>query len=407
MQPILLVGIIIFTGFVFGEIAAKLKLPKVTGYITAGVLLNPRFFNFISEDFIGQTDTVANIALSFITFTIGSTLFFPRIKKLGKSIVIITLLEAEFAFAALILGFLAISPFFIHLPNATWLTTFIPLSILIGTLGSPTDPSPTLAVAHEYNAKGDVTSTIMGVSASDDVLGIINFSLGIVIAKAFILHEHFGLYPSVVEPLISIAGSVVLGIIFGIIFNMITVLIQKETEGVYIVVILSLLSICFGVATLLNIDQLLGTMVMGIVVVNFNHQREKIFKVFERYTEELIFVLFFTLSGMHLNLAVLPTSCVLILFFTIFRAIGKATGVFAGGIIAKSPPNVKRYTFSGLIPVGGLVVGLALMMKQIPAFDAISDIIINVIIGATIIHELIGPIFIKMALRKSGEIKAG
>jgi Kef-type K+ transport system membrane component KefB len=405
MQSPLLVGIIIFTGFVFGEIATKIKLPKVTGYIVAGLLLNPNLFNFVPQNFLVHTDLVTNIALSFITFSVGGTLFFPHIRRLGKGILYMTIFEAEFAFLVVIFGFLAITPLFIHLPNATWYTVFIPMSLLIGSLASPTDPTATLAVIHEYKARGDVSSTIMGIAAFDDALGIINYSLAIAIARVFILHKGFNIYASFVNPVFVIAGAVLCGAAFGFILNMITQLIKKETEGVYIVVIIALLSLCFGVAKLVGIDELLATMTMGIIVVNYNPKRQTIFKILERYTEELIFVLFFTISGMHLKFSVLATYYMLILLFVLFRTIGKISGVMLGAVVSHSREKIRKYTAGGLIPQGGIVIGLALMIKQISAFETISDIIISTIIGATVIHELVGPISSEIALKKAGEIK--
>ena len=125
----------------------------------------------------------------------------------------------------------------------------------------------------------------------------------------------------------------------------------------------------------------------------------------ERYTEELIFVLFFTISGMHLKFSALLTSYVLVLLFVVFRTTGKFLGTMAGAQLAQSSAVIKKYVAGGLIPQGGIVIGLALMIKQIQAFDALSDIIISVIVGATIIHELIGPVASKIALRRAGDIR--
>ena len=405
MQSILIIGVIIITGFIFGEIADKIKLPKVTGYILAGILLNPDMFNIIPQNFIDHTNPITSIALCIITFSVGGTLSFSRIKKLGKGILFITLFEAEFALLAVFFGFLLITPFFLHLPDATWLTIFIPISILMASFASPTDPSATLAVVHEYKAKGDVTSTIMGVAAFDDALGIINYSVAIAIAGAC-TSSGFSLNDSVWAPLLSIGGAIILGAAFGFIFNAITSFFKKETEGSFIVYTIGLLLLCFGIATLLDFDELLATMTMGIIVINFNPSGNRIFEILEHYAEELIFVMFFTISGMHLNFSVLADAYILVLFFVIFRAIGKVSGTMLGASLSKSSSNIKKYTASGLIPQGGIVIGLALMIKQNPAFDAVSDIIITVIIGATIIHELIGPILAKRTLKKAGEIES-
>ena len=404
MPAILTIGIIISAGFICGEIATKVKLPKVTGYIIAGVLLNPDLLHIIPRDFTNHTDIVTNVALSFITFSVGGTLLYSHIKRLGKGILFITLFEAEFAFLAVVAGMLLITPFFITYPGAAWLTTFIPISLLIGCLASPTDPSATLAVAHEYKAKGRVTSTIMGVAAFDDVTGIINYSIAIALARELVTHENLGVFLSISRPLIIIGGAVILGIVSGFIFNIITSFIKKETEGVLIVFVFAMLSLCFGTAKVLGVDELLSTMVMGIYVTNFNPKRNLIFKILERYTEELIFVLFFTLSSMQLNFSVLFTYIILVAFFVIFRTAGKVLGTVTGAALAKSPVEVRKYTAGGLIPQGGIVVGLALLIKQNSAFDNISDIVISIIIGATVIHELIGPVLSKMVLKKAGEI---
>jgi len=405
LDPVLTVGIIVIVGFIFGEIAIKLKLPKITGYILAGIFLNPGIMSFMPHAAADKTNLVINLALCFITFSIGGTLQFSRLKKLGKSILWITICEAEFAFLIVAIGFLSIAHFFIHGPSITWFSTYIPLSILAGCIASPTDPTPALAITHEYKSEGNVTSTIMGVAASDDALGIMNFSLAVVIAQSFVRNIPFSIYSSIGVPLMIIFGSLLLGTLFGLLLNVVTKLVAKESEGVLIVVIFGLLSCCFGIADMVGCDALLATMVMGVVVVNFNPKHEKIFKVLERYTEELIFLVFFTVSGMQLDFSVLPTALIMIIFFVLFRGIGKVAGTVCGAAIAKSPGNVRKYTAGGLIPYGGIVVGLALLMKQNAAFSGFADIIIAMVIGATIISEVIGSVCVKIALKKAGEIK--
>ncbi len=405
MNSILIIGVIVTTGFLLGELAKKIRLPRVTGYILAGVLLNPSICTFIPQSFPQQTDSITNIALAFITFSIGGSLYYAHIKKLGRGILLITLFEAELAFLVIALGFSIIAPLIMHGSNYTWATTFLPLSLLLGSLGSPTDPSATLAVKQEYKPSGEVSETMLAVAALDDVTGIINYSVAIVIAAAFATSTHSSVSSTILTPLTIISGSILLGIIFGLIFNFITRLIEKESEGVLIVVVFGLLTICFGLASLLKADSLLAVMTLGAIVVNFNEKREKIFQLMERYIDEIIFVLFFTLSGMHLDFSILLKSLPIVLFFVIFRASGKFLGVFTGATISHSSKKIKKYTAGGLIPQGGIVIGLALLIRQNPAFNSISDTIISVIIGSTIIHELIGPICAKLSLQGAGEIK--
>ncbi len=405
MNIILFIGIIVFVGFICGEIAGKLKLPKVTGYIIAGVLMDPDIWHFIPKDFMKHADIVTNIALAFITFSIGGSLFFPHLKRLGKGILYITVCEAQLAFLAIFVGFVAILPVFTHIPGATCVATFVPLALLIGSLGAPTDPSPLLAIKQQYHPEGEVSSTMLSVAAFDDVLGIINYSIAVVIAEALVLHKQFSVGTTVLQPFLIIAGSVLLGLVFGFLLNFITTLIKAEPIGVFIVVLFGLLTGCFGLSTVVGADELLSVMIMGIVVINYNEKSEKIFKLLEEYLNELIFVFFFTLSGMHLEFSVLFSAAFLVMFFIILRLAGKFSGVALGAFVAKSSTAVKKYTIGGLVPQGGIVIGLALLMRQTPAFEPISDIIISVIIGTTVINEIAGPITTKIALRKAGELR--
>jgi Kef-type K+ transport system membrane component KefB len=175
---------------------------------------------------------------------------------------------------------------------------------------------------------------------------------------------------------VQIGGAVFLGSLFGTIFNWVGDFVRRDTEGVFIVLVFGLLTLCFGTASMIGVDQLLSTMTLGVIVINFNRQGEMIFKMLERYTEELIFVLFFTLSGMHLDFSVLSKSMLIVLIFFILRTIGKVSGCMLGASIAHSSDKVKKYTAGGLIPQGGIVVGLALIMKQNPAFHEFADIIL-------------------------------
>ena len=402
---ILVAGIIIFLGLIFGELAVRLRLPKITGYIFAGILLNPGLTNIVPQNFIRHAQVVTDVALSFITFSIGGTLFYPRVKSLGKSILSITFFEAECAFLLVIAGMVVVAPFLIGSAAGRghfWM--YIPFALLMGALASPTDPSATLAVTHEYKASGEVTSTIMGVAALDDVTGIMNYSIAMVVAQAMILHEHFSTAVTILRPVGIIFGAIGLGALFGAVFVLVMRLIYREGEGFMIVAVFGLTTLCYGTARLLHVEELLSTMTMGMVVVNFSPIREEIFSVLERYTEELVFVIFFTLSGMYLNFSVLGTSLVLVLFFIVFRFAGKTMGVYLGARLADAPAKVRKYTAGGLIPQGGIVIGLALLVKANAAFSQFSDVIVSVIIGACVIHELAGPILARFSLSRAQEL---
>ncbi len=403
LDTTLLFGLILFSGFIGGELAKLVGLPKVTGFILAGVILNPGFLGIVPVEFNNNTSVLTNVALSFITFSVGGTLLFPKIKKLGKGIIYITIFEAELAFLITTGGLMTFFYFMNPFPDTSLFGLFLPAAILLGSLASPTDPTATLAVKTEYKAKGLVMSTIMGVAAFDDVLGIINYSLATAIAVAFIKNEPLA-FSTLIDPLITILFSIGIGVCFGLLLNFVTGLVKKEEDSVLLVILSGILLLAFGTASMIKADSLLATMAVGVVVVNFNSRQEVIFRVLERYTDEIIFTLFFTISGLKLNFDSLGSGYWLILAFILFRFTGKTLGVYIGGILANSSKKVRKYVIGGLLPQGGIVVGLALIMNQNPIFSQFSDFILNIVLGATIIHELIGPIVAKTSLKKAGEI---
>lgn len=404
MEFTLVAGVILGLGFLFGEIAQKFFLPKVTGYILAGIFLKLDIFGLLPSHFLDHTDFITNIALAFITFSVGGTLLYSRIRELGKAVISITLFEACMAVLFVFCGFIIVSYLFQGIVPISWIGMIVPLSILLGTFASPTDPATTLAVSHEYRARGNVSSTILGIAALDDAFGIIIFSLGLSIAELALQHSGFSFFSAFIKPLIVIVGGISVGIVFALIFNKLTSLFKRATKGTYIVLILGMITICLSVANMLGFDELLATMAMGCVVGNLNPHQRDFFEMMEHYIEELIFVLFFTISGMYFDINAIANSYIFIILFVLFRSSGKLIGARTGASVARAPENVTKYTGLGLIPQGGIVIGLALIIKTHPGLTEIADSIINIVIGATVIHELVGPVSVKVGLQKAGEI---
>jgi len=347
--------------------------------------------------------TTTDFSLAILTFAIGGTLAFGPLKELGKKIIFIALGEAQLSAFLVMVGCLATLPFLLPEIGGFW-TTIAPLAVLLGALASPTDPSATLAVVRQYKAKGMVTFSIMASAALDDALGILNYSLGIVVAIVLVTHHVEGI-GTIFEPLIGIGGALGLGVIAGLIFRYVPTWLQGESDGLQIALLLGTLGLCYGVSVMLGLDQLLATMAMGMTVVNTSRRQERphVFHLLEESVEPIVFIVFFTVSGMLLDVAILIQYLPVVLLFVVFRSIGKLVGANVGARLGKASRNVRKYAGWGLIPQGGIVIGLALLVQQEPALASISNILLNVIIGATVIHELIGPLTAKIAIMKSGE----
>jgi Kef-type K+ transport system membrane component KefB len=403
MSLLLITGIVIFSGFLLGELAARISLPKISGYIIAGILLNPQVFGIVPHSFIETGEPLVNISLAVITFHIGGSLSFSKIRKEGKNYLLMTLAESLLAYL-LVFGvvFIAVQ-YLLNVFDSVYVS--VAFSMLLASLAAPTDPSATLAVIEEYKAKGPVSSSVLGIAAFDDVMGIVLFTISLASAKILMGSPDASLVSSLEHMGHNIGLALVIGGAFGFLLNFLSSVFRKETEGALIVLILGILISCYGTASFLDVDELLSTLAMGVIVVNYNKQRDEIFGLVERYTEELIFVIFFTLSGLHLDISLLSGNSALVVFFIIARAVGKYTGIWGVSSFLDVPSQVKKYTSGGLLPQGGIVIGLALLVSKEDVFKDFSTLIMTVVIGTAIIHELLGPVISKLSLRKAGEIK--
>jgi len=406
LTPIFYIGLAIVGGFVGGLFANKLKLPRVTGYILVGILFSPYVTGIVPLKLIQGTDPLTNFALALITFTVGGSLSMVRLKRFGRTILTTTIFEAETAFLLVIAAFAILLPVFLkNGGHHSYLLYFLPAALLFGAMASPTDPAATLAVVHEYRARGPLTTSLLAVAASDDALGIVNYSFAVSVAAVLTKGAHLSPLNLILTPLKDIFGSIFLGIIAGIIIWKAMDYIFRE--GAVLSVTTGILLLVYGASSKLNFDPLLTTMTAGAVVVNFSRHAHRLFEILEKYYEELIFTLFFVISGAHIQPVVLLKAFPLVIIFVLFRFAGKIGGAYFGAKLSKAPPQVYKNIGFGLVPQGGIVVGLAFLISKLPEFQSFGNVLLNVVIGTTTLHEILGPVFSKIAISRAGELKGG
>lgn len=405
---VLQVGIIILTGYLVGLMAQKLGFPRVTGYILAGLLLNPYVLEFvihrsiIGKDLQMNSNVLISLALAIITFEVGGSLAIGAMKRLGKAVMYITIFEAEMAFLFVTLGLFT----FFHFTGLFGGNTRIDLAIafIMGALAAPTDPSATLAVMKEYKAHGEVSSMIMMVAAFDDVLGIINFSIASGVSAVLLSGAQIDVLKLVTLPAKEIIFSILLGLIGGLIFMYMVKLIEGHNEDSLILpVVVGMLFTIFGLVQLLGLDSIMSVMTAGAVMVNWSAKKNQVFRVTDSIME-LAFVIFFVISGMRLDVTLLVHAILISLVFIFLRILGKFVGVYVGASLGNTSHKVRKYTFGGLIPQGGIVVGLALVFASRPEFSSYGSLIVSIVIGSVVIHEIVGPIASRLTLKAAGEI---
>ncbi len=404
MDIILTTGIIIVIAFFGGLLAKKLKFPLVTGYIIIGILLS--LTHLIPRELItGKPGSpglsiITDIALAIVAYLVGGSLKLKDLRKLGRDIVWITPFQAAGAWILVTLPLVFLCRFIMPgISNATLLNTYFPMALVLGAISCATAPAATVAIMHEYKAKGSFTTTLLAIIVLDDAIAVIAFAIAMGIAKPLTLGSNISLYQMLGAPTLYIIKSIGLGVIFGI--GLVYMSKLAKRRGLSLVVVLGVIFLCTGLANFLNISSILANIVVGFVVTNMVKRRE-VFSVIEGI-EDILFAMFFTLAGMHFDFSVIKVAGILALLITIFRCLGKLAGARVGATIAHSSPNIKSYLGFGLLPKAGVTVGLVILAGR--SFPVIGNIMVNAVLASVIINELIAPPLMKYALFKSGEAK--
>ncbi|MDD4527301.1 MAG: cation:proton antiporter [Candidatus Margulisbacteria bacterium] len=388
------VGLATIFGYLAGKICMKLKIPAVAGYVIIGVALGPSLLNVFSEKLLFEVSIISDLALAIIAFIVGAEIKLYELYTSGKKILIVALFESLITF---ILVFTCILLFFKNLP----------LALILGAIGSATAPAATVMVIRELRATGPLTKMILAVVALDDAFALMFYSLAASIAKVLLVPStNINFLKVIFIASREIAFSLLIGLIAGyIIVNISRKSVQSE--NVYIINFGTLLFIT-GLANTLGVSPLLANMTYGVILANFSKLSGKKLIDFVQRISPPIFIAFFVTAGAHLKLSVLFSLWAVVLVFLVSRMLGKISGASLGAKIADTEPIIKKYIGFSLLSQIGVAVGLALIVAKDfgnlgVQGKVLSAIVINVLLGSTIITEIVGPIMTKYSLAKAGE----
>lgn len=392
MHMLFYIAIVLFAGMFFAKILAKLKLPNVTGYLIAGLIIGPSILGIIPKEGADKLSIISEVALAFIAYSIGSEFNIENLKNVGKGVIVITILEALTAVA---------------LVDITMIFIFkqpVPFSLVLGAIAAATAPAATLMVIRQYKAKGPVVNTLLPVVAMDDAVGIIAFGISTTIAKAILNNStNISVFKIIFIPLLEIFFALLLGFVMGIILTYLSKKARGEDE--LLSIIIAVLFATTGIAIRFELSSLLACMMVGATLINIDPNNKRAFTTVERFTPPVL-ISFFTIAGVQLDLSILKDVGILGIAYVIIRVAGKMLGAYLGARISKFPSTVQKYLGYTLIPQAGVAIGLS-MVAQNTLPDPYGVQIRTIVLAGTVIYELVGPMITKMALIKAGEIQVG
>ncbi len=381
-------ALMIFAGMALGRLVKLVKLPNVTGYLLAGLLLGPSVLGILNEDFLSSTSVISEMALGFIAFSIGNEFKISYFKRVGAMPIIIATFESLFA-VVFVAGALIIAGF------------EAPFSLVLGSIAAATAPAATIMVIKQYKARGPVTETLLSVVAIDDAAALIMYSIAVAIATA-LSGGSASISQLVLKPVIEIGGALVVGAVLGFLFLLPLKSFKKDGNRLSLTV--AFIFAGLGFSALGGFSSLLLCMAMGAIIANFSPDVNHIMKLSDKVTPP-IFMLFFVASGAELKLSVLPAVGLCGVIYIVVRVIGKMFGASLGAIVCKADKNIRKYLGPALVPQAGVAIGLSLTASAVVPQYATE--IRTVILCGTLIYELVGPAIAKASLKKAGEIAKG
>ena len=396
-NTIAVIGILISVSFLGSKLFQRFGIPQVVGFIVMGVVLGTSFLNLIPLKLVDELTFVSEIALGLIGFDMGSHLRFDDVRQKGRSILFILLFESFGTFLLVAAGIYAI-------------THSINIALIFGALSSATAPAATVDVLAEYDSGGPLTTSLLAVVGLDDAISLLLFSLAAAYSETLLVG---GGAPSILQiletPLLEIGGSILLGIISGVILAYILSHMKKLHDAM--AVSIGFVFLMVGVSESLGLSLILTTMVMGMTVVNRDREHGRSIRFTIEQAGPVIYVLFFTLVGARFDIQLLPTMGLIGIAYVILRSVGKFVGAWIGGTLGGAEPQVRANLGLGLLSQAGVAIGLAMACcKRFsslgPEGEALGSMVIGVITATTFIVQIFGPIGVKVAIQRAGEIGA-
>ncbi|MDO5725838.1 MAG: cation:proton antiporter [Tissierellia bacterium] len=388
MEALYYMAIILIAGLLFAKIFGMIKLPDVTGYLLAGIIIGPSVLKLIPMDSVKNLEIISQVALAIIAFTTGIELKFDKLKTAGKSIMIITFAEVFGAFL------------FVAIPMVLIFKQSIAFSIVLGAIATATAPASTIMVIRQYKASGPLVDTLIPVVAIDDGLCIMMFGICSTIAKTLISNAELSIFSMLIKPLGEIAGAILLGLVFGIIAIKVLKILKHSANLTSF--ILAMIFLQTFIAIKFEISSLLVMLSFGATITNLSTYQHRAISAVDGITGP-IFMSFFVISGADLDLSVVASVGLIGAAYILTRIAGKVIGSYYSAKFCKLDKNVYNYLGFTLLPQAGVAIGLAMLASNIipPPFGAQ---IRTIILAATVFYEITGPMLTKYSLERAGEI---
>lgn len=378
-------GGLFLIGLLADLVGRKTPLPRVTLLLLCGFLIGPSVLDWLPEFTIAWFPVLTDIALAMIGFLLGEKLTRARLAKMGTAVLAMSIGEVLLT-ALLVFSVLSLfgAP--------------VEIALLLAGIAPATAPAATLDVVREYRAKGRFTDTLLGIVAIDDAWGLLLFSLLLATAQAY--SGQSGAADVLASGSWEIGGALLLGLVLGVPMAYLSGRVRpgepSQAEALGIVLL------CGGLAVWAGVSHILTSIVLGATVANLARHHERPFHAIEGI-EWPFLILFFLLAGAALHVEAIGQVGLLGIAYITLRVAGRILGTRLGGWLSGTEPVTRRWIGLALLPQAGVAIGMALLASQ--RFPELKDTLLTVVLGSTVVFELLGPVMTRRVLARVGEIR--
>ncbi len=413
---LLTIGAALVLSFIGATILKRLGVPQTLGFMVAGIILG--LIGVLTEDGVHNLKFFVSLALGLIGYNIGHELSSDNLSGgRTKRLLVIVIFEATAAFA--VVAFLTL-----NILNVMGFEQAFPAAILFGAVASATAPAATADVVWESECEGPVTSSLMFVLAADDIVAVILTNSAIAYALWLFDSSSITITAVVLEPLIGIALSVLLGIGFGLIF---LYPVNRESDrGKLLELEIGLVIFLIGLIEFLNyflasqfnshihISDIFAAMVFGYVVRRkIDSDKEAVPEMLERIMSPVVMI-FFVLVGARMAQLLTTADTLVMIALTAMLYLGgrtaaKYVGASIGARVVNEDPAIQKYLGCCLMCQAGVALGLSFIIEEqfVTLGGAAAEmglLILGVVAISTMVLELIGPMSVKQSLKAAGEL---
>jgi Kef-type K+ transport system membrane component KefB len=396
-EALLTFGFLILAAYAAGELSERFRLPKLIGYLVAGLLAGPTVLGTVTAEGGARLAPVSALAIALIAFLAGAELDVAELRQRGLRLLRLTLIELGLTVVLLAAAVILLRRWVPFLDGTTVQETilFTALFVLIAVMHSP---AIVMAILTESRASGPSSRSTLAVVLVSEVVLVVVFSVLLGAAQR--------LLPAAGTPsggtaivIWEIGGSVPIGVALGLGVAAALRVVRDDR------LVFALLAALLGqqVAALLHVEVLLTLLVAGFVAVNLAKEDDgdALRHAMERGATP-IFVVFFALAGVAIDLPAALRMAPIVLPLALLRIGALALGVRFGAAGLDLSPEGRTAVWQGLVAQAGVAIGLVGIVAQ--AYPEIGGSMQTMLLAFIAVNGTLGPILFRRALTTAGEV---